>query len=134
MSFYHNVDNCQDDFQELTQVLIGFIRDLREPGKALDQLRNCIEKRIAYTNSAYGGNWDNPHIIALNHLIQLYDAISNYHNYIHNIIYRDGSFVVSYYDRYPTTTYSTNDRTRLNLNKKYIKYKNKYIKLKNMTK
>ena len=134
MSFYHNIDNCQDNFQELSQVLVGFIITLGEPWKAKEQLKNCIEKRITSTNSHHNRNWDNSHIIALNHLIQLYDAISNYHNYINNITYEYGSFRVSYNGGYPDTiTYRTTDRSRINLNKKYIKYKNKYIKLKNKT-
>ena len=133
---YHNPHECRQNFNELASVTTNYLID-HKISDALQQLKQCIEGRIKVTNSSrYGGQWDNRHVVPLNHVIQLYEFILNNGSSINNIKWDDNKFcfIVSYQSQFNLHEYSTTSSTQtnhLNLANKYLKYKKKYISLKN---
>ena len=133
---YHNPNECRRNFNELAEVASNYLAN-RQESIALTQLRNCIEGRISVTNALrYGGKWDYSHVVALNHVIQLYDFILNNGSNINNIKWDNNKFcfIVIYQsdtDIYEYTTTSSTQTNHLNLRNKYFKYKKKYLSLKN---
>jgi len=129
---YHDPYNCQTSFEELSQVLSGFIHTY-QCNNLIFQLDNCIQSRVNSTMTQYHGAWDNSHLIAINHLIDLYmyiqQSIDNFRQNNQIKISWDHGFWISAQGQQWQVT-RNNLRPYNPHYIKYFKYKNKYFNLK----